>query len=242
MKKLILNSIAVAVFSFSHSFAYALINDSDIQKNPSELFQEFLDHTIPDPSSPRKLTENGAPYRFNGVRVAGRCSSFMNANEIMGPNGRLIQKELTENISDYVHIMDESALDDICPNFRRLNPQGRSFLWAVILTAMAHFESSCNQEINPVQGPNGTLRGLFQLHSGHEQSYDGSDNECIKNASFSAEHSIKCALGILDYQFQNQGKLFSNNSYWEVLRPNGKSRRADDIERALKNSSMCKAD
>lgn len=237
-----LYSIAVVVFSFTQSFAYAGVTDAEIETNPSQLFQEFLDKTRPDPerdySGPAR---NGNPYNFNGVRVASRCTSFMNADEIMGVNGRLIQTELTQNISDYSRIMNPNALDEICPNFARLNPQGRSFLWAVILTAMAHFESSCNQDIDPVQGPNGTLRGLFQLHSGHEQGYDGTDNECVKNASFSAENSIKCALSILDFQFQNEGKLFTNKSYWEVLRPNGKSQRADDIERALRNSSMCKA-
>ncbi len=136
-------------------------------------------------------------------------------------------------------MMNANALGDYCPNFKNLQTRGRAFVWTVILTAMAHFESSCDGD-ETAQGPNGRLRGLFQLHQGAEAGYDGNDNECINNASYSEQNSIKCALSIIDLQFQKRGTLFSNKSYWEVLRPNGRSQRADDIQRALRNSSMCK--
>ena len=241
MKNFILNS-AVILFTISTSFAQASVSDGDIQNKSSELFQEFLTNAKASPAnvSGRRRAPRGT-YDFNGVAVADRCESFVGGDEELGSNGVLTQQELTSNTTDYSRLMRPSALSDVCPNYSNLSAESRGFIWAVILTTMANFESSCDGS-QTARGPNGTARGLFQLHQGHEAGYDGSDNECIKNASFSEENSIKCALSMLDLQFQREGKLFSNKSYWEVLRPNGNSQRADDIERALRNSSFCKVD
>lgn len=233
---------AVLILSFSTSFASASISDNDIQSNSSELFKEFLTKAKSKPSSTIGRRRRAPPgtYDFNGVPVAERCESFVGGDEALGSNGVLTQQELTQNTKDYSRLMSSSALGDVCPNYPNLNADSRGFIWAVILTAVANFESSCDGS-QTAAGPNGTARGLFQLHQGHEAGYDN-ENECIKNASYSEENSIKCALGMLDLQLQKEGKLFSNKSYWEVLRPNGNSQRADDIERALSNSSFCKID
>jgi hypothetical protein len=238
MKTIMLNSFIVLISTFSFSIANAVITDADIQNNSTELFQEFLDAAKSVPSAQASRRRQSG-YDLNGLQVAAACTSFINANDVMGPYGRLTQEELVNRQSDYARMMSPNALGDYCPNYKNLQPRGRAFVWTVILTAMAHFESSCDGEETAV-GPNGNLRGLFQLHEGSEARYDGDDNECIRNASYSEENSIKCALSIIDLQLQNRGTLFTNRSHWEVLRPNGPSQRADDIQRAMRNSSLCK--
>lgn len=115
----------------------------------------------------------------------------------------------------------------------------KATLWTLIVTVMAHFESSCSPEAKN-KGPNGMALGLLQLHSGKEDKYDGEFNTCDKNASSSTSGTLKCALGMLETQLERtNGNLFDPKSYWDVLRPRGRARKADDIQRAIQGSSLC---
>jgi hypothetical protein len=122
-----------------------------------------------------------------------------------------------------------------------MNLEKKSFIWVLILASIAHFESSCNAKAS-AQGPNGIAYGYYQLHKGQEQNYDDKKGFCKKNASLSVQASSLCALAILEKQYRNDDmELFNNKSYWDVLRPNGESKKSGLIRQALKNSSFCTA-
>ena len=55
---------------------------------------------------------------------------------------------------------------------------------------MAHFESRCLVSAANTNAPNGTARGLFQLHQGREDAYDGRSDSCSRNASLTLKSRV----------------------------------------------------
>ena len=110
---------------------------------------------------------------------------------------------------------------------------------------MANFESNRDATAGNSGAPNGTAYGYFQLHKGHEQYYDGNEGTCVQNASTNGRQSVRCALGMISFQLQRDRSLFSNESYWDVLRPNSSviyrgKRKYEWIRDGLRNSLACK--
>jgi hypothetical protein len=109
----------------------------------------------------------------------------------------------------------DADLVRLCPNYTNMNDAGKANVFLIIMTAMAFEESTCNNNIT-ARGPNGTLKGLFQLHLGKEASYGP---ECDNFDSRTPEGSIMCSLSIINKQM-GQGNLFRQQSnHWDVLRP-----------------------
>jgi hypothetical protein len=221
-------------------FSFASMAQSETAE--SELLESSMDSDVEDFLNQvnMALVTQESGYIVAGVEVNDRCSSLIDKSGGLGSLGRFARDELMTNMSDYAELMSGDALKRHCTNYTRLSIGNRALVWALILTTMAHFESSCDSEVE-AKGPNGTAKGLWQLHEGEEQRYDGKNrDQCLKNASGDPVKSVRCTLGMLAHQMSNSGgNLFSTESYWDVLRPDGQSKKAGKIEKALKNSQLC---
>jgi len=185
-----------------------------------------------------QLEENSS-YVIGETAVGDKCVAFMDKKQFLGSIGAAIFKNVVQNSKNYPILIQGGDLNRYCPKYARMDLKNKGLVWVVLLTMVAHFESSCNLKAS-AKGPNGTAQGLFQLHKGKEQKYTDFKKACPKNASLNAKQSGACTLAMLDDQMErSSGKIFYNESYWDVLRPNGRAQRADDIQKALTRFSLC---
>lgn len=163
-----------------------------------------------------------------------KCDQFAADGE-MNKWGKTIVKELEK--PKYSNMLNRGPRDigQYCPDFSKMDLNDKRALNVLIMAAMVHYESSCNfREKAP--GPNGTAAGLLQLHKGKEQNYSSG---CRKNDSADPERSLICGMSMLNDQIERGEKLFSSGSYWEVLRPRGRSQKAKKIMAAIRNFGPC---
>ncbi|MBC7421211.1 MAG: hypothetical protein H7328_10830 [Bdellovibrio sp.] len=187
----------------------------------------------------RVQLEQQSTYKVSITPVNDRCFVFLNKDNVEGPLGQAIKKEITQNPETYPFILHGGTLNNYCPKYSKLTAMQKTQIWVLIMTVMAHFESSCDLK-SSARGPNGALYGYFQLHKGNENSYAGGHAACSRNASTDPKLSTRCALAMLEVQMRKSGgDLFSKNSYWDVLRPKGQSKKAHDISRAINRFSLC---
>lgn len=183
---------------------------------------------------------NDTAYSLNGTQVNDQCTVFMNKENIFGDLGKSISQELQAYPSRYNNLLNADDLALACPKYKSMNVQQKSVVITLLLTAMAHFESSCKIS-SSIKGPNGRTYGYWQLHKGKEQNYDTQDL-CKKNDSTRPAASARCTLSMLDDQAnRSDGIIFYRKSYWDVLRPNGRAKKAPVIKRTLQNFSLCKS-
>lgn len=138
----------------------------------------------------------------------------------------------------YPNFFDAAANPDVvkfCPNFQRLSEHEKKVIWMRIIDGMIFFESTCKPNAS-AKGPNGTAYGLLQLHLGREQDYE---RNCKKYDSKSGVRSIACGLSMIHEQIVETRKLFFSGSYWEVLRPSGRSKRAKSIVNHIWYYPLC---
>lgn len=128
-----------------------------------------------------------------------------------------------------------SDLIKYCPNFTNLSVDEKKIIYLRLVDAMVFFESSCNVSAN-AKGPNGTAYGLLQLHLGREQDYQ---RNCRQNDSKSSSRSLSCGFSMLHDQVDQHNKIFFDGSYWEVLRPKGRSMKAKIISSHLWYYPLC---
>lgn len=173
-------------------------------------------------------------YRTVSIRNWKGCSGF-SQREAYGSWAKVIGKELS-NQKRYSNLLEgTSDLQQTCPQYQSMSYESRFNVWVMILMTMAYYESSCGSTAL-AQAPNGTASGLLQLHLGYESGYSGG---CRKGDSRTPEGSIRCALSMLDDQLARDGKLFSEKSYWEVLRPRGRSQKAYLIRASVRGFTPC---
>lgn len=185
-----------------------------------------------------QLTHDVA-YNLSTNEISDSCKVMMNSNFALGPVGQYISHTMLSNPSLFKPLFQGASLNNYCPQYSKMNEKQRAQVWVLIMTSMTFFESSCNPKV-AAKGPNGTAYGYFQLHKGYEDQYDGTTNVCKKGDAGDPYKASKCALGMMVKQFdRDSGELFSNRSYWDVLRPNGSSQKARLIRKALYNSSLC---
>ena len=186
----------------------------------------------------RLQLQHDTTYSLGGIPVSDDCVSMMNANQTTGKVGEAIFKELTTKADLYSLLLEGGDVKRYCKKYSGMSKNQRALVWVLILTTMAHFESSCSEKAS-ARGPNGTAYGYYQLHKGKEDQYLGGD-ACAKNSSTNPVSSSRCTLAMLEIQMKRSNRmLFSNKSYWEVLRPNGPADKAKLITKALMVSTLC---
>lgn len=180
-----------------------------------------------------------ASYPLSTAEVDDKCVAMMDGKMIAGPVGRTLSQIFLDNQTGLDNLVSGGSVRaKYCPRYGKMTSKEKSIVWVFILTAMAHFESNCTRYAS-AKGPNGTAYGYFQLHKGKEDNYGGG-TFCKKGDAADPAKASKCTLGMLEKQFENrEGELFSNKSYWDVLRPTGSSKKWSVIRRALMRSSLC---
>lgn len=189
----------------------------------------------------RAQLEDRTTYEINGTKLNDKCVIFMNKDQVLGELGQYIFNELMANSNEYQPMLTAKSLERYCPKYPKLNDRNKALIWTIIMTTVAHFESSCTIT-SKAKGPNGQAYGYYQLHKNKEFNYiDKNLDSCPKGSSTKGELSTKCAMAMLNRQLlKDNGNLFSKDSYWDVLRPKSRARKADDIQRTLLRSSLCK--
>lgn len=222
---------------------YAQQSSSDLAENLSQLksnealLNDQIDEFIKILNQVQ-LNKNTA-YKVSGTNVADSCVVLLNKEHIKGEVGKAIYTEFINRIDAYPRLNHGGTLNNYCSKYKNMPAEEKALVWVLVMTVMAHFESSCSPQAQ-IQGPNGTAYGFYQLHKGKEMDYERSSGNCLKNASLNPIQSSKCTMSMLELQLSKQnGELFSARSYWDVLRPKGQARKADDIQRTLLNSSLC---
>lgn len=235
-------------------------------KSVAEIYDEQTEATMPgyiqefaDALNKAQLMHETS-YPLSTTEVDDRCVAFMDGKMVSGEIGRALSNLFLEGTRP-LH-QNQNALDNVaessklkildnlykggtvktkyCPRYAKMTAKERSIVWVFILTAMAHFESSCKPTATNKGGPNGTAYGFYQLHRGFEANYDGDKGICQNGDAGKPIAASKCTLAMLEKQFEvREGELFSSKSYWDVLRPSGSSGKWSVIRRALMRSSLC---
>lgn len=172
----------------------------------------------------------------NKLNFSNQCSKFADEGHL----GAWAKSIRTIYMNGDLQNLEEGSADikKYCPNYEIMKPTDKANFWVLILNAMAHFENSCNvSNPKPAKGPNGTLVGILQLHAANEGKYTSGD--CRNGDGRTAEGSFRCGMLMLDNQIKKQKALFSQGSYWDVLRPQAKSRRVPVIINAIKKYVPC---
>lgn len=178
-------------------------------------------------------------YSLGSIPISNACTTMMNPNQTTGKVGETIFQELTTKPDLYSLLLEGGDVKRYCKKYSNLSQNQRALVWVLILTTMAHFESSCSEKAS-ARGPNGTAYGYFQLHKGKEPQYISGSNACAKNSSANPTSASRCTLAMLEKQMdRSDGVLFSNKSYWEVLRPRGPADKAKLIAKALTVTTLC---
>lgn len=168
--------------------------------------------------------------RFNW---AGMCQKFSTENSL-GPWGKAIRSEFMSGQYEYLEKGPRDILR-ICPTYAKMKMQDKANVWVLIFNGMAHYESSCNPNTKAT-GPNGALKGLMQLHMGAEGRYA---KACDNGDGSSPLKTFSCTFSMINDQIRRDQDLFSRKSYWDVLRPQAESKKAQKIAAAVRAYTPC---
>lgn len=168
------------------------------------------------------------------AKYGSKCENFA-ANGEVKKWGRTIEKELDKDRHQSLYA-GPSDIRSRCPMYDQMNDEDKKGLWILIISAMTHYESTCGVS-ETAKGPNGTAAGLLQLHRGKEANYS---KGCRNGDADTADRSIVCGMSMLNDQVERNGLVFSRKSYWDVLRPQGESRKATRIQAVIGKYPACK--
>jgi hypothetical protein len=184
-------------------------------KNPKDL--RWAGHQNEASKKVHRKTQKYAQIAVE-MNYASKCSQEVVGVDGLGDWGRFVKAELSSG--QYQELLsNKKAFRKVCPGFDFMNRNEKKNVWVFILMSMSHYESSCRPTVE-AQGPNGTAKGLLQLHEGAENKYSHWDREgiCKKGDSKKPKDSLQCTLAMLNGQLERFDSLFFEKSYWDVLR------------------------
>jgi hypothetical protein len=149
------------------------------------------------------------------LAFGGKCSGFATPAGF-GTFGKVVIQELANGNANSL-LQGTDDLRRACPNYEFLTIQQRSHVWVNVLATMSFLESTCNPR-GVGKGPDGKAAGLLQLHAGFEQK---AAPGCNRNDSHSPIKSLQCAISIIETQIKRTSALFSEDTHFGVLRPQG---------------------
>ena len=227
----------VLLFSF---LCFALVSSADANSNcascnSSSGQPEFADklrsirNTITYQTNINQMFTSSALLNFSE-----RCENFV-GEEGLGKWGMAIINEMHRERFDALY-NGTNDLIEICPGFKTLDDESKELVWVMIVNAMVHLESSCNNN-EVARGPNGAVVGLLQLHQNREHRYS---EGCNRGDARTDSGSLSCGLSMLNKQLQYDEALFSRKSYWDVLRPQARSRKYLKVKESVQNLTFCR--
>lgn len=152
---------------------------------------------------------------MSDLEFSKRCSMFATRNGF-GKWGNVVIDELLRGRGNAL-LEGTDDLRRACPRFDDLGAREKAYVWVKIFAAMASLESSCDPKVT-FAGPDGEAYGLLQLHRDHE---DSAATGCHKRDSYSPAASLRCGISIIDAQIVRTRQLFSRDTHFGVLRPQG---------------------
>lgn len=108
-------------------------------------------------------------------------------------------------------------LNRLCPGYSGWSDTTKKRLWVWTIASAAFGESTCNQNVRESRGPNGTLKGIYQLHKGAEGRYS---TRCRNGDGSSSTRGTICKLAMMDEQLRDSGRLFQGRTHFDVFRNN----------------------
>jgi hypothetical protein len=154
----------------------------------------------------------GGHYNLQGSLV---CPKYIE-NDKYAPYGLALISQFSQNELPLLWA-GANDFNKICPEYGDFDQKNRINIWIYLLSQMSLYENSCSETIENPNATNGIAKGLFQLHKNQEQIYA---KNCKRGDSGIGDRSVICTLSMLEGQMERHEPLFSNNSYWAVLRPN----------------------
>ena len=163
-----------------------------------------------------------------------RCLPFSDTEEL-GAWGEVVAGQIS---SGQVPNLASGPRDfkTFCPNYSKFNDTQKEELWVLVMTSMSHYESSCEKAVS-ARGPNGRAAGLLQLAAGKEEKYSAG---CRRGDATNPKRALICGMAMLDDQVGRDGILFSDKSYWAVLRPHNEVQKALRIAAAVNSFAGCR--
>jgi hypothetical protein len=229
---------AIQLIALLISLTAPLYSQAQLQTEMTPEAIEYYAHEFSQVLNQVQLQEQTA-LQIAGVPLANKCEIFMKKEDHLGPLGESVYQLLAQKNSDFEKVLEGGNITRYCPKYAEMAQDQKAFVWTLIMTTMAHFESSCKISAS-IKGPNGMTYGYYQLHKGQESRYVRNKRHCSNNSSQDGKLSSACALSMINDQLNRTGgNLFSRDSYWDVLRPQGHAQKADDIQRALSRFSLC---
>jgi len=186
------------------------------------------------------LTSCFSHSESDGAKQAYSSNYYCEEFSAKPPSNRNWRKTVMTELTPekYPLFFDPKNNNDLlkfCPNFPNITVDEKKIVLLRIIDAMVYFESSCNAGASAA-GPNGTAYGLLQLHLGREQDYE---RNCRQHDSKSSHRSLACGLSMIYNQVEDNNKVFFEGSYWEVLRPKGRSQKAKTIASHIWYYPLC---
>lgn len=170
------------------------------------------------------------------MNFAKKCDRFV-SEKGLGEWGQTIVNELRNNSRYSSFYSGTDDLHAVCPGYKDLENNSKELIWVMILNAMAHLESSCD-ETGTARATNGKAIGLLQLDTDREYKY--AKEACIRGAGRRPHETFRCGLAMLNNQLTKHKALFSTESYWSVLRAKKGSTSFRKIQAAIQKLSVCK--
>lgn len=166
--------------------------------------------------------------------MVSTCTRFVN-DKSYGAWALYIKKAFEKYNFNYL-VKGTKDLVRVCPKYRSLKEAEKVDVWITVLIAMSHYESSCRPQIT-AKGPNGPLLGLLQLHRGKEGRYS---KICDNGDGKSVASTLECGLSMLDDQLRRDNQIFSQKSYWDVLRPKSSTQKWRKIASSVSFYPSCR--
>lgn len=176
------------------------------------------------------------------MKYASSCENKFANQKGLGPLGRTVKEALTKGLGKEL-LGHNNTFAGACPGYREMTVEQRKNLWVFVMMAMAHYESSCKENVVN-RGPFGVASGLLQLHDDNEDRYVSQDPDlsCGKGASKNARQSLQCGLTMLGNSVAKGSPVFDDASHWQVLRNVTKpGTQAYSIRYALAQIPDCKS-
>jgi len=214
--------------------------------DPNEVMAKFLKDMkrIANEKKPQVVIEVAgpnmsvsiAPIIQNPRVYSPACRAFA-ADGKYGSLGQAVIQEVHRPENRALYDGSSDLHNNYCPNYRNMTNAEKDGLWVLFTAGWSEQESSCDSRATK-RCENGTCAGIIQLHRNAENTYNGDKHLCQRGSSQRADTSLRCGLSMLNNSIEKGRNLFSANSHFGTLLPNG-SQGSGLIINSIKRYAPC---